>query len=87
VTITGAVSKIDCSPAPPCTQWTVTFVPSSSWISGASSAIADSMSVTAFSSVTFALTASAASRACSRVSASTTATASPLNRIRSFVSG
>ena len=65
----------------------MTFVPSSSWISDAPSAAAFSMSVTAGSSVAVIETSSAASIACSRRSATTTATASPANRILSPVRG
>ncbi len=61
--------------------------PSSSWINGAPSAMASSIVLTAGSSVTSTETFSAASSACSRVSATTTATASPWKRILSFVSG
>ncbi len=84
--ITGAESKTDWSPPPPCDQCTTTFVPRSSW-STTSSFAASSRSLTTGRSVALTITASAASSACSRVSARTTATASPANRILSFVSG
>ena len=85
-TITGADSKIDWSPPPPWLQCTTTFVPRSSWMITSSFA-ASSRSMTAGSSVAVTATTSAASIACSRVSATTTATASPLNRTLSDASG
>ena len=85
--MTGALSNTLWSPAPPWLQCTTTFVPRSSWIAGAPSAMAASTSVTAASSWTWTWTVSAASSAWPRVSATTTATASPWNRIVSPVSG